>query len=367
MVTDTAPEFDLGPLSWVQGEIDHALSRGVEALTAFKASPRDATALKHARAHIHQAAGAIQMVGLDAVTAYTDELERQLTRIEELPPPEVEAACDLVDRACRKLKIFLDELVGGANPVPLKLFPEYELMQQARGVRAAAPTDLFYPDRSPRGALLRRDQRSSRSAGAGGTACVPAAWPDSECRRTVRRCRARAAASARGARPSGHHEGSVAQTDRRARRELAQAQAGALRAARQDRGDRRAFTVEALRCARGPAGQAAQRTGFRSARHGIRDRTAARRIRDRELCDDLAGAASAGRRDDRASRYEPARRRRRGAVARRGGAPCAGAFAARPGCARNSGEPAAYGAGARRILQGPRQACRPGHTRPRQQ
>src|SRR5438552_7830024 len=150
MVTDTAPEFDLGPLSWVQGEIDHALSRGVEALAAFKTSPRDATALKHARAHIHQAAGAIQMVGLDAVTAYTDELERQLTRIEELPPPEVEAACDLVDRACRKLKIFLDELVGGANPVPLKLFPEYELMQQARGVKAAAPTDLFYPDLSPR-------------------------------------------------------------------------------------------------------------------------------------------------------------------------------------------------------------------------
>ncbi|TMH55719.1 MAG: hypothetical protein E6H55_18005, partial [Betaproteobacteria bacterium] len=44
----------------------------------------------------------------------------------------------------------MDELVGGANPVPLKLFPEYELMQQARGVKAAAPTDLFYPDLSPR-------------------------------------------------------------------------------------------------------------------------------------------------------------------------------------------------------------------------
>src|SRR5437773_4416211 len=150
MVTDTAPEFDLGPLSWVQGEIDHALSRGVEALATFKASPRDATALKHARTHIHQAAGAIQMVGLDAVTAYTDELERQLVRLEELPPADVQPACDLIDRACRKLKIFLDELVGGANPVPLKLFPEYELMQQARGVKAAAPTDLFYPDLSPR-------------------------------------------------------------------------------------------------------------------------------------------------------------------------------------------------------------------------
>ncbi len=150
MVTDTAPEFDLGPLSWVQGEIDQALTRGVEALATFKAAPKDSTALKHAQTHIHQAAGAIQMVGLDAVTAYTDEIERQLGRLEELAAPEAQASCDLIDRACRKLKIFLDEVVGGATPVPLKLFPEYELMQQARGVKAAAPTDLFYPDLSPR-------------------------------------------------------------------------------------------------------------------------------------------------------------------------------------------------------------------------
>ncbi len=150
MATDTAPEFDLGPLSWVQGEIDQALTRGIEGLAAFKAAPQDSSALKHARTHIHQAAGAIQMVGLDAVTAYTDEIERQLLRLEELAPPEAQASCELIDRACRKLKIFLDEVVGGAVPVPLKLFPEYELMQQARGVKAAAPTDLFYPDLSPR-------------------------------------------------------------------------------------------------------------------------------------------------------------------------------------------------------------------------
>ncbi|HTS21668.1 MAG TPA: Hpt domain-containing protein [Casimicrobiaceae bacterium] len=150
MATDHAPEFDLGPLSWVQGEIDQALSRGVEALEAFKASPRDATQLKVARTHIHQAAGAIQMVGLDAVSAYTEELERQLARMEELPSAEAVAACDLVDRACRKLKIFLDELVGGAHPVPLKLFPEYEQMQQARGLKAVSPTDLFFPDLSAR-------------------------------------------------------------------------------------------------------------------------------------------------------------------------------------------------------------------------
>ena len=150
MATDPTPAFDLGPLSWVQGEIDQALTRGLEAVAQFKANPADPTALKHARAHVHQAAGAIQMVGLDAVVAFTDELERQLTRMEELPAGEAQAACVTVDRACRKLRIFLDELVNGAPPIPLKLYPEYEAMQLARGVKAAAPTDLFYPDLSPR-------------------------------------------------------------------------------------------------------------------------------------------------------------------------------------------------------------------------
>ncbi len=154
MATDITPEFDLGPLSWVQGEIDQALTRGLESLAQFKAAPTEGNTLKHARSHIHQAAGAIQMVGLDAVVAFTDELERQLARLEELPPGEAAASCDVIDRACRKLKIFLDEIVNGAPPVPLKLYPEYEAMQTARGVKAAAPTDLFYPDLSPRAPRL---------------------------------------------------------------------------------------------------------------------------------------------------------------------------------------------------------------------
>jgi chemosensory pili system protein ChpA (sensor histidine kinase/response regulator) len=150
MASEPTPEYDLGPLSWVQGEIDQALTRGLDALAQFRAKPQDGTPLKHARSHVHQAAGAIQMVGLDAVVAFTDELERQLTRLEDLPVEQVPAACDAVDRACRKLRIFLDELVNGAPPIPLKLYPEYEAMQVARGVKAAAPTDLFYPDLAPR-------------------------------------------------------------------------------------------------------------------------------------------------------------------------------------------------------------------------
>src|SRR4051794_24567685 len=147
---DTAADFDLGPLSWVQGEIDQALARGLDALAVYRDQPADGAALKHARTHIHQAAGAIQMVGLDAVVAFTDEVERALTRLEELPDTERNGTQTAVDRACRKLRIFLDELANGAAPVPLKLFPEYEAMQAARGIKAAAPTDLFYPDLGPR-------------------------------------------------------------------------------------------------------------------------------------------------------------------------------------------------------------------------
>ncbi len=145
---DSTVQYDSGPLSWVQSEIDQALARGVEALERFAGAPDDATTLKHARTHVHQAAGAIQMVGLDAVVAYTDEIERQLARLDELPLRDAPQACAPIVRACAKLRIFLDEVVNGAAPVPLKLFPEYEAMQRARGVRAAAPTDLFYPDLS---------------------------------------------------------------------------------------------------------------------------------------------------------------------------------------------------------------------------
>ena len=145
-VTDAVPDFDLGPLSWVQGEISQALARGLDLLAAFQAAPSDPAVLRQARNHIHQAVGAIQMVGLDAVIVYTDEIERQLQRLEELGPTDLGPACACIDRACRKLVIFLDELVGGTPPVPLKLFPEYDAMQRSRGVKSAAATDLFFPE-----------------------------------------------------------------------------------------------------------------------------------------------------------------------------------------------------------------------------
>ncbi len=143
---ESVPDFDPGPLSWVQAEIGLALARGLDLLAAFRTAPTDPALLRKARNQIHEAVGAIQMVGLDAAVTFTDELERQLGRLEQMPAEDVGTTCATIDRACRKLAVFLDEVVAGAPPVPLKLFPEYEAMQRLRGVKAAAATDLFFPD-----------------------------------------------------------------------------------------------------------------------------------------------------------------------------------------------------------------------------
>src|SRR5258706_107795 len=58
-------DFDVGPLSWVKGEIDHAIQRSQEALRAFATNSADAVQLKSSQSHLHQAHGALSIVGLE--------------------------------------------------------------------------------------------------------------------------------------------------------------------------------------------------------------------------------------------------------------------------------------------------------------
>src|SRR6266571_50012 len=61
-------DFDVGPLSWVKGEIDHAIQRSQEALRAFAANSSDAAQLKSSQSHLHQAHGALSIVDLEGIT-----------------------------------------------------------------------------------------------------------------------------------------------------------------------------------------------------------------------------------------------------------------------------------------------------------
>jgi hypothetical protein len=75
MNTPTSSHQDMGPLIWVRGEIDLALIRAAEALGDVEHQP-GAEQLKFAQTHLHQARGALAIVGLDGLTHFSDALEQ---------------------------------------------------------------------------------------------------------------------------------------------------------------------------------------------------------------------------------------------------------------------------------------------------
>ncbi|WP_288843603.1 hypothetical protein, partial [uncultured Deefgea sp.] len=56
-------EFDKGSLLWVKAEIDSTLARASDALEQYR-SNKDTAVLKHAKTHLHQAYGALDLVEL---------------------------------------------------------------------------------------------------------------------------------------------------------------------------------------------------------------------------------------------------------------------------------------------------------------
>src|SRR3989441_9758692 len=140
-------EFDVGPLSWVKGEIDHAIQRAQEALRAFAANSADPAQLKSSQSHLHQAHGALSIVGLDGITRLSEELESLLAGIEKEASLRKAEIFRLAERAFDGILTYLDQLMAGSPNQPLRLYPLYRDMVSARGGRAD-PTDLYFPDLS---------------------------------------------------------------------------------------------------------------------------------------------------------------------------------------------------------------------------
>jgi chemosensory pili system protein ChpA (sensor histidine kinase/response regulator) len=146
---NAATEFDLGPLTWVKGEIDQALQRAEQALDAYVESA-DRTQLKFCRTHVHQVHGALAMVGLDGVTLLTESTEALLAGMEEERLPSGDAAVAVLRQGLSALSHYLDDLMAGEPNHPLVLLPVYQSLETARGLPGAHPCDLFYPDLSRR-------------------------------------------------------------------------------------------------------------------------------------------------------------------------------------------------------------------------
>ena len=149
----SAHELDLGPLTWVKGEIDLALERAAGALAEAETASDRLGRIKFAQTHLHQAHGALSIVGLDGLTQFSEALDRLLGELAAEQVTYTPAIARLATRGLAALGNYLNELTRGQPDQPLRLFELYAQLVEARGHEAPGPSDLFYPDLSLRPAF----------------------------------------------------------------------------------------------------------------------------------------------------------------------------------------------------------------------
>jgi len=159
---------DLGPLIWVKGEIDRAAAQAAEEFAHYVDAPDETSHLRCAQTHIHQAVGALGMVGLEGLARFSESIEALLAELHKGNVSISLTTLDLVQNAIAALRRYLEELAAGAPDQPLKLWPLYEKLLAERGLSGVSPGELFYPDLglAPRalaaGTSLSREERFSR-------------------------------------------------------------------------------------------------------------------------------------------------------------------------------------------------------------
>ncbi|MEW7848334.1 Hpt domain-containing protein [Massilia aurea] len=137
--------FDTGPLSWVIGEIRDALTRAATSLrdAAGRSPEAQPTLLLHAKSHLHQAHGALQMVDVEGVGVFTGAAEAVLDRFKDGQLPCTLESVQVVLDAFGALGEYLDELLAGAPQQPARLFPYYRDMVERQGELKVHPADLL--------------------------------------------------------------------------------------------------------------------------------------------------------------------------------------------------------------------------------
>ncbi|HUQ24705.1 MAG TPA: Hpt domain-containing protein, partial [Burkholderiales bacterium] len=148
MAANPTPDFDLGPLSWVKTEIDHSLNQARENLDKLAANAGDRAPVKYILTHLHQATGALAMVGLAAATRFNEELEKLVAFLEAEEAERLPAHVATAKKAISALSSYLDTLLAGEADFPMRLLVPYLELNRARGQSDANEGDLFFPNLS---------------------------------------------------------------------------------------------------------------------------------------------------------------------------------------------------------------------------
>ncbi|HYI86569.1 MAG TPA: hypothetical protein VEX61_05695, partial [Burkholderiales bacterium] len=131
-------------LSWINAEVERALTLVQDSIAKFSAAPENEAVLQPCPEHLHQVSGALRMVGLNGATLVCEAIEGSFAGINGQRPSA--QTMGVIDRAVVALKNFVGELARGQADVPLRLYPVYRDLSGLLGKKAISEKDLFFPD-----------------------------------------------------------------------------------------------------------------------------------------------------------------------------------------------------------------------------
>lgn len=154
------PEQDLGPLAWVHEELRKSLDGALKSLRRFvreaavaresDLAALDSSALRMARQQLHQASGALEMVGMAAPALVLRSMEAAVQKFVQRPDQCGEDAIAVLERASFALIEYLELVLAGKPASPVALFPQYRDVQALTGAERVHPADLWPVERDLR-------------------------------------------------------------------------------------------------------------------------------------------------------------------------------------------------------------------------
>ena len=144
---------DLGPLAWVLEELRKAVGGATRALRRFvldaegltpaERESADTSQLRIARQQLHQAAGAMDMVGQEAPARILRAMEAAVQQCLQHPDLCTDDATSRLERASFGLLQYLEAVLQGKPVSPISLFPQYRDVQALAAQDRAHPADLW--------------------------------------------------------------------------------------------------------------------------------------------------------------------------------------------------------------------------------
>jgi chemosensory pili system protein ChpA (sensor histidine kinase/response regulator) len=143
---------DLGPLAWVLDELRKSLDGATKAMRRFvrdaelargsELTDLDASHLRIARQQLHQAVGALEMVGMVAPAKILRAMESLAQKFVQRPELCSEEAAVRLERASFAVTEYLEGVLKGKQASPVALFPQYRGVMELASAERVHPADL---------------------------------------------------------------------------------------------------------------------------------------------------------------------------------------------------------------------------------